>query len=485
MANLVQLTVEGISHAQAGRIKEAEERFRLLVQLSPNPTARILLASLLPPIYQSMEDLRGWRQRLEQGIGELVRQGVRHDVTESYAVPEFFAQYQGLDDKRLQESRAKLYSAPQHSDWGRKRARAAGERIRVGIVSKYLRDHTIGRLAQGLVAQLPRGEFHLTLLSVAPGRDEVADFFKKHCDQFLPVPNSLPQARKMIADLKLDVIYYLDLGMDPVTYTLALSRLAPVQCATWGHPVTSGISAVDYFISAQGLEPDGSQGQFTEKLVTLKDLAVYYYRPVLEAPQAGVSASADRFGLPADANLYGCPQSLYKFHPEFDAVLGGILRADAKGILVLLAAPYKEWMQALWQRFNRTMPDVLGRIRFIPRQDRQGFLRLNAACDVLLDPLHFGGGNTTYEALAMGTPVITLPSGMLRGRLAFKMYQTIGLMDFVAKDAVDYVRLAAGLGMDRERRRLAKEKILAACPVLFENQAGVAQLAEFWKSVVG
>jgi protein O-GlcNAc transferase len=213
--------------------------------------------------------------------------------------------------------------------------------------------------------------------------------------------------------------------------------------------------------------------------VTLKDLAVYYYRPKLEGP----AASGKQFGLPRDANLYGCPQSLYKFHPEFDAVLGGILRADPKGILVLLAPPYEEWEQALWKRFNRTLSDVKERIRFVPRQDRQGFLRLNAACDVLLDPLHFGGGNTTYEALAMGTPVVTLPSGMLRGRLAYKMYQTIGLMDFVAKDAADYVRVAAGLGMDKERTKAAKEKILAACPALFENRAGITQLAEFWKSV--
>jgi predicted O-linked N-acetylglucosamine transferase (SPINDLY family) len=203
MANLVQLTIEGISHAQAGRVKEAEERFKLLVQLSPNPTARILLASLLPPIYQSMEDLRSWRKRLEEEISQLVRQGVRHDVTDSYAVPEFFAQYQGLDDRTLQDLRSKLYSAPQNPQWGQKRVRVRAERRRVGIISKYLRDHTIGRLAQGLAAQLPRGDFHLTLLSVAPGRDEVAEFFRTHCDQFLAVPNNLSQARALITGLKL------------------------------------------------------------------------------------------------------------------------------------------------------------------------------------------------------------------------------------------------------------------------------------------
>jgi len=481
MANLSQLALQAISHAQAGRVKEAEEQYRQLIKLSPNPTARILLASLLPAIYSSMEDLHRWRKRLETNVQALVSQGVRHDVTDNLAVPEFLAQYHGLNDRLLQESRVKLYAAPQNRDWGRKRPRAAADKIRVGMVSKYFRDHTIGRLSQGLAAKLPREDFQLTLLSVDPRRDDLAEFFRRNCDQFLTVPASMPQARRMIADLQLDVLYYTDLGMDPVTYTLALSRLAPVQCATWGHPVTSGMPTVDYFISARGLEPPESQDQYTERLATLKDLAVYYYRPALAAPPA----APDQFGLPAGANLYGCPQSLYQFHPDFDEILAGILRADPKGILVLLAAPHKEWELALSQRFARSMPDVCHRVTFVPRQDRQGFLQLNDICDVLLDPLHFGGGNTTYEALALGTPVVTLPSGMLRGRLAYKMYETIGLMDYVANTPQDYVCLAVQLGSDKERRRAARQSILAGNAPLFENMAGVNQLSEFLKSAVG
>ncbi|MGD0770976.1 MAG: hypothetical protein ABSB42_22560 [Tepidisphaeraceae bacterium] len=478
MVNLSQLALQAISRAQAGRVKEAEELYRQLIKLSPNPTARILLASLLPPVYSSMEDMRYWRKRLETNVQALVSQGVRHDVADNLAVPEFLAQYHGLNDRSLQETRVKLYAAPQNRDWGRKRPRAAADKIRVGMVSKYFRDHTIGRLNQGLAAKLPREDFQVTLLSVAPRRDEVADFFRNNCHQFLTVPASMPQARRMIADLQLDVLYYTDLGMDPVTYTLALSRLAPVQCSTWGHPVTSGMSTVDYFISAQGLEPPGSQNQYTERLVTLKDLAVYYYRPALAAPPA----APEQFALPAGTNLYGCPQSLYKFHPEFDQILAGILRADPKGILVLLAAPQKEWEHALSQRFAHSMPDVCKRITFVPRQDRQGFLQLNSICDVLLDPLYFGGGNTTYEALALGTPVVTLPSGMLRGRLAYKMYETIGLMDYVANAPEDYVRLAVQLGSDKERRRAAQQAILASNGPLFENMSGVKQLSEFLKS---
>jgi protein O-GlcNAc transferase len=481
--NLEQTALEGLSLARAGRVKEAEERYRILAQLSPLPTSRILLASLLPPIYQSMDDLHAWRRRLEDGIRQLVDEGVRQDITRGLAVPEFLAQYHGLNDRPLQELRAKLYVAPQDENWGKKRSRHADGRIRVGLISKYFREHTIGRLSRGLVDKLPRQDFHVTVLCIAPATDLLGEFFRSRADAYITIPeriDALPDTRQMIADLNLDVIYFTDLGMEPVTYTLAMSRLAPVQCVTWGHPVTAGIPTVDYFISAEGLEPEESQDQYTEQLVKLKDLAVSYPRPMLNAPPLGRA----RLGLPIDAHIYGCPQSLYKMHPEFDAVLAGILQADPRGVLIFLAGQYKDWDNWFLQRLSRSVGNAVNRIRFAPRQDNQGFLQLNAACDVLLDPLHFGGGNTTYEALSLGVPVVTLPSQMLRGRIAYKMYLTMGVTDCVAKDAADYVQLAVRLGTDRGFRQTVHEKIMAANGALFENDAGVHQLAEFWKSVV-
>jgi protein O-GlcNAc transferase len=481
--NLEQTALEGLTLARAGRVKEAEERYRILVAESPLPTARILLASLLPPIYQSMDDLHTWRRRLEDGLRHLVEEGVRQDITRGLAVPEFLAQYHGVNDRPIQEMRAKLYAAPQEEDWGKKRPRSADGRIRVGLISKYFREHTIGRLSRGLVDKLSRDDFHVTVLCIAPANDALGEFFRTRADVYHTIPERidvLPDIRRLIAGLNLDIIYYTDLGMEPVTYTLAMSRLAPVQCVTWGHPVTAGIPTVDYFISAEGLEPEESQDQYTERLVKLKDLAVSYPRPALNAPPAGRM----RFGLPLDAHIYGCPQSLYKMHPEFDAVLAGILHADPRAVLVMLAGQYKDWDMWFMQRLARSAGTAISRVRFAPRQDNQGFLQLNAACDVLLDPIHFGGGNTTYEALSLGVPVVTLPSNMLRGRLAYKMYLSMGVTDCVAKNASDYVQLAVRLGTDRDFRQAVREKIMAAGHVLFENDAGIHQLADFWKSIV-
>jgi protein O-GlcNAc transferase len=46
--------------------------------------------------------------------------------------------------------------------------------------------------------------------------------------------------RNLVVDAKIDILIYLDIGMDPATMAWAGARLAPLQCVTWGHPQTTG-----------------------------------------------------------------------------------------------------------------------------------------------------------------------------------------------------------------------------------------------------
>ena len=292
-------------------------------------------------------------------------------------------------------------------------------------------------------------------------------------------PSISPSARRLIAQQRLDVLFYTDIGMDPFTGTLAHTRLAPVQCVTWGHPVTTGIGTIDYFISSEDLETAGANQHYTEKLIRLKTVPICYEKPKLPDP---LKRRSD-FSLPEDAHIYACPQSLFKFHPEFDDLLGGILRGDPQGIVVLVKSKYPHAEQLLKQRWAANVPDVAERIHFLPAMDRPDFVNLLAVCDVLLDPLHFGGGNSTFEGLAVATPVVTLPSEFLRGRITFALYKQMGILDCVAQDRDDYVNLALRLGTDAAYRRAMRDKILAGHGALFENADGIRQLEGFFKSL--
>jgi len=100
---------------------------------------------------------------------------------------------------------------------------------------------------------------------------------------------------------------------------------------------------------------------------------------------------------------------------------------------------------------------------------------------VILDPFPFGGGNTTYEALAVGAPVVTKPGQFLRGRIAYAQYHRLGLLSAVAETNQQYVSLAVRLASDSDFRRTVRQEIAETCPVLFENPEDVMVWEEFFR----
>src|SRR5208337_1279441 len=93
------------------------------------------------------------------------------------------------------------------------------------------------------------------------------------------------RAREQIAALALDILFYQDIGMEPTSFFLAFARLAPVQCVSFGHPNTTGIPNMDYFVSNDLFEPPDAPSHYSERLILLHDLPTlaYYYKPPLPA----------------------------------------------------------------------------------------------------------------------------------------------------------------------------------------------------------
>jgi len=476
--------------ADEGDCDEALKAFDRAQQLAPSDARKLKAAMVIPIILQSLEQMHELRRRIYDSVTRLLGEDlhIRDPLGLGSLSADFYVAYHGFNERAFRIDLARLYlKACPDLDYVAPHCRTprpapAEARIKIGFVSKLLRAHTIGRLNAGLIRTLDRSKFHVTLIRPHAQDDDIARSIDEGADRVVlsPDPRGLDAARRLIAEQELDVIFYPDIGMDAWGYLLAFARLAPVQCVTWGHPLTTGLPTMDYFISSEELDTPGAEEHYTERLVRLKDPAVYYYRPLLPLP------AKDRayFGLPQGAHLYGCLQTLFKFHPEYDAILAEILQRDPAGILVLIGGLRPHWNELLLRRFRRTMPDAIERIRFVPPQQHPEYLCLNALCHVILDPIHFGGGNTSYEALAVGVPVVTLPSAFLRGRITLALYRQMNLLDCVVASPEEYVDLAVRLGTDREFRAQMSIKIMAANSVLYENHAGVRQLEDFLVSAV-
>jgi len=212
----------------------------------------------------------------------------------------------------------------------------------------------------------------------------------------------------------------------------------------------------------------------------LPELPPSFYRPPIpEQPHA-----PGHFGLHDDAHLYVCAQNLRKIHPDFDALLGGILRGDPKGVAVLVEDTHPRAGELLRTRWQETLPDVRERVVLLPRLAPEDYFHLIAGAHVVLDPLHFGGANTVYDALAAGVPVVTLPGRFPRGRYAAALSRAAGVEDGIAATPEDYVERAVTLGTDAARRASVSARIHDGAAALFERRAAVEQLETFFADAV-
>jgi predicted O-linked N-acetylglucosamine transferase (SPINDLY family) len=147
---------------------------------------------------------------------------------------------------------------------------------------------------------------------------------------------------------------------------------------------------------------------------------------------------------------------------------------------------YGSWTALLRERWARSHPVLLDRVEFLPRMTWERFMHVLAAMDVLLDPIHFGSGNTMYDAMLAGVPMVTWPGTFARGRNVAAAYRQMGLEDApVAEDLDHYVALAVRLGRDAEvRAELGGRIAAAAAQHLFEDHAAVRELEQFLEQAV-
>lgn len=482
------LWLAGVLREQ-GRVEAALDAYGRAATLdTAGFAARIRHAATMPVIAWSRQDIALHRQRLAMELEAMTADGV--SVDDPYAAngpTNFFLAYHNCDDRPLQEAMARFYrQACPSLDFVAPHCRGPAPprraRLRLGLCSAFFRHHTIGRLNLGIVRHLDRSRFEVVLIR-APGRqqDDLQQAFDQAADAVVTLPDNLAAARQRIAELELDALHYTDIGMSRLLYFLAFARLAPVQTTTWGHPDTSGLGTIDYFLSAEPLEPGGAEAHYSETLVRLPRLNVCYQRPA--APAHGDRA---RFGLPDGAHLYVCAQTLFKLHPDDDDLFARLLREDPAGLLVFISGRDAHWNERLITRIGRAHAGVVERIRFLPAMGHGDFMTLLATADVLLDARYFSGGNTSYEAFALATPVAAWDDApFMRGRLTRAMYHAMALPQFCAAGDDAFVALAQSLAADPAARRAASAAIAGQAGALFDDAAAVRVLEGFFSDSCG
>lgn len=443
----------------------------------------------LAPLYRSMaeietrraayrERLAGLAARLAAADGdELARAAVLVGDPTPFLLP---YQY-GADDRALQA----MFGAIARRVMARfdrpiaARPRA-DERIAVVFVSAFIWRHTNWRMKRGWVKHLDRARFHVSCLHLGERVDAMTREIETWCDAFHHRPGDFDGAIRLLRELAPDVVFYPEVGMSGIVQQLAALRLAPVQCCAWGHPVTTGLPTIDYFVSSELMEPEGAEAHYTETLVRLPGISF----PYIPAPLAAPPLDRAAFGLPAAACLYLCLQTPQKYLPADDDLYPRIAEGFPDALFVFLAGGAGLFDMTILQdrlaaAFRARGLDPARHLRFLPHLGPERYQALNAIGDVYLDTPGWSGGNTTLEALQQDLPVVTLPGKVMRARHSAAMLRLVGVEATVARDRDDFVRIAIRLGSDPAWRKAISDKVRTGRPILETDRRSIAALEAF------
>jgi predicted O-linked N-acetylglucosamine transferase (SPINDLY family) len=490
--------------SQCGLTQQAICCIEMAARLRPDDDfLKVAPHFVLPPIYQTPDEIIFYRQRYLKGY-EILTQRIEQAVADLKPISlasienftNFYLSFQGYNDRAihqrhsdiLQKAIAKRYLAltepvpmPPIGKNGK---------IRIGYIADSLGNNSETRWAVGWLKNHDRSQFEIYSYSFDSDSDLRTEQFKFLSDAFHYLPGKLDAICQRILSDQLHVLVFLALGTQIKPTATALLRLAPIQCSAWGHPVTSGLPNVDYFLSSDLMEPENAQDHYTEQLVRLPNIGICYPKPQLPKPN---KTRAD-FGLREDATVYLSCQLLFKYLPQHDHLFTEIVQqvSQAQLVFVMRSTMTNQANPSLEQQFQQRLRKIFVEVGlnmedhciFLPGQDLQGYASLLSCADVFLDTLAFSGGHTALEAIAANLPVVCCPGELMRGRQSYGALKLLGVTDTVAYTEAEYIDIAVRLGLEPEWREAIVQRMSASHANLFDDKTCVIGLEEFYRQVV-
>jgi protein O-GlcNAc transferase len=360
------------------------------------------------------------------------------------------------------------------------------KRIRLGIVSADIRVHSVWMaLIKGWLLSLDPERFELVVFSLAaPNRaDPETSWARAKSDVFVGGPKTLAQWVAAMREQNCEILLYPAVGLHPMALKLASLRLAPVQINTWGHPETSGLPTLDYYVSADCFEPANAQDHYSEQLVLLPHLGNRIQPLNLSSSDPGF----DALNIDLERPILVCPGTPFKYQPANDHIFVEIARGVPDAQLVFFrpdAAALANLLETrITKEFEAAGLEVLDHVRFIRWLNFHEFHCLLRHADVMLDTIGFSGYNTAVQAIECGLPLVTREGRFLRGRLASGVLRRMDLQELIAQTKADYVNLVVRLVADRDYQAHIRHGIQQRRSILFDDQSAMGPFQDFLESV--
>lgn len=306
--------------------------------------------------------------------------------------------------------------------------------LRLGFVSADLRDHAIASFVEPLLRQWQHhAGVDVIVYYANPTEDEVSRRLRGYVSLWHPVFGLSDAALSTM--IKGDGI---DILIDLAGHT-AFNRLrafahrpAPVQVSWLGYPATTGLRAMDYYLTDRYFLPPGRfERYYTEKLAYLP--SAWTFQPCQSAPPVSRSPALESGSL-----TFGSFNRLGKINETTVELWSHLLRAVPDARMIIAGVPLERRHHQLIDGFRAAGIDR-GRLSFHPFTNQATLLALHRDVDIALEPTPYSGCTSNNHALWMGVPTLTLAGSTPASRLSAANLGHLGLTEFVADSAQEFV----------------------------------------------
>ena len=365
-----------------------------------------------------------------------------------------------------------------HRDWARRFAGSRGRQrrtwrndhdtgrpLRIGFVSADFRRHPVAALCAATLQRLPSQGLETYCYYNFASADIVTARLRQAVTGWRDVAGLADDAvADMIQADRIDIL--VDLAGHTTHNRLGVfaCKPAPLQASWLGYFNSTGLDTMDYFLTDPHSSPPGQDAFFVEKLLRLPHTR-FCFEPWEFTATVNPLPALDRGHI-----TFGCLNNLSKLNSQVLSLWARILAAVPGSRLVIQA-------QALHDVANRERFAAEAGTAGIPREslDLRSFVAMEQAAqsyhdiDIALDPFPFCGGMTSFDALWMGVPVVTLERPMLAGRQTLSMLHNLQCSEWIAQDEAAYVAVATALAGDSARLAAIRQDLrprFAASPLM-------------------
>ena len=310
-------------------------------------------------------------------------------------------------------------------------------RLRVGYVSGDFNRHPVAWFALPLFERHDRAAVEVVCYATSGKRDEVTQRVRDAADRWRDADalddETLAQAIRADA---IDVLVDLSGHAGALRLGAFARQPAPVQVSWLGYLHSTGLTRIGFRLSDARADPPGASDRLhTETLVRLPH-SLWCFRPPLTAA-AATEPPCVRNRYPTFGSFNHAP----KLSPSVRRLWAQILSRLPQSRLLLVGIPGGRAQRDLARDFAQE-GIAPARLTMLPRLALPDYLRQFAAVDVALDTWPYGGGTTTFDALWMGVPVLTLTGERPASRSAASILGALGLEEWIADSAAAYVARA-------------------------------------------